>query len=79
MVTEGSFFKFKKKPAKYGVNIFSLVDRRIFYTLNMEIYCGQLEEVVNSRKKVILRLVKPISKTWKNVICDNRFTSVLNS
>ncbi|XP_060855395.1 uncharacterized protein LOC132933083 [Metopolophium dirhodum] len=68
------------KPAKYGIKIFSLVDSRTFYTLNMEIYCGQQEEgpykVVNSGKEIVLRLIKPISKTGRNVTCDNWFTSV---
>lgn len=68
------------KPAKYGIKIFSLVDSRTFYTLNMEIYCGQQEEgpykVGNSGKEVVLRLIKPISKTGRNVTCDNWFTSV---
>lgn len=43
----------------------------------MEIYRGQQEEVQyrveNSCKEVVLRLIKPISKTGRNVTCDNWF------
>jgi len=40
----------------------------------MEIYCGQQEEgpykVLNSGKEIVLRLIKPISKTGRNVTCN---------
>ncbi|XP_071056508.1 uncharacterized protein [Onthophagus taurus] len=29
------------KPTKYGIKIFCLADAKLFYTANMEIYCGQ--------------------------------------
>lgn len=67
------------KPAKYGLKIFALVDSKSFYILNLEIYAGkQVEGPYSTSNKpfdVVDRLVKPISKTNRNITFDNWFTS----
>ncbi|KAL4143281.1 hypothetical protein QTP88_005632 [Uroleucon formosanum] len=68
------------KPNKYGIKIFALVDSRVFYTVNMEIYAGKqpigpfLQN--NSGASVVKRMIKPIAKTGHNITIDNWFTSV---
>ncbi|XP_067132199.1 piggyBac transposable element-derived protein 4-like [Centruroides vittatus] len=68
-----------KKPNKYGIEIFMLVDSRMFYTHNLEIYCGKQPEgpysVSNSPEEVVKRLTKHIAGSGRNVTMDNRFTS----
>ena len=70
----------QNKPAKYGIKVFCLVDSRMFYTSQMEIYAGkQLEgpyKLSNSPADVVKRLIQPISYTGRNVTFDNWFTSV---
>lgn len=73
-----------KKPARYGIKIFSLVDSRIFYTYNMEIYAGTQPEgpfsLSNQSVEVVKRLVRPVSGSGRNVTLDNWFCnySLLN-
>lgn len=68
------------KPNKYGIKIFALVDSRVFYTVNMEIYAGKqpigpfLQN--NSGASVVKRMIKPIATTGRNITIDNWFTSV---
>lgn len=68
------------KPNKYGIKIFALVDSRVFYTVNMEIYAGKqpigpfLQN--NSGASVVKRMIKPIAKTGRNITIVNWFTSV---
>ncbi|KAB0803806.1 hypothetical protein PPYR_00776 [Photinus pyralis] len=68
------------KPNKYGIKIFSLVDSSSYYTMNMEIYAGKQPlgpfQIDNSASSVVTRLVQPISKSGRNITCDNWFTSV---
>ncbi|XP_023222340.1 uncharacterized protein LOC111623851 [Centruroides sculpturatus] len=68
-----------KKPNKYGIEIFMLVDSRMYYTHNLEIYCGKQPEgpysVSNSPEEVVKRLTKHIAGSGRNVTMDNRFTS----
>jgi hypothetical protein len=68
------------KPGKYGVNIYALVDSRIFYTQNLEIYAGRQPEVPyqlsNSPAGVVERIISPISGSGRNVTVDNWFTGV---
>jgi len=70
----------QNKPAKYGINVFCLVDSRMFYTSQMEIYAGKQPEVPyklsNSPADVVKRLIQPISHTDRNVTFDNWNTSV---
>ena len=32
------------KPCKYGIKVFALVDAKIYYACNLEIYCGKQSE-----------------------------------
>lgn len=68
------------KPAKYGVKLFALVDARMSYTSNLEIYAGKQPEgpfqVSNSAKDVTLRMIQPIENSGRNLTTDNWYTSV---
>ena len=68
-----------KKPNKYGLKIFALVDAKTRYTLNLEPYVGKQPEgpfrVENDASSIVLRLIEPISGTSRNITCDNWFTS----
>lgn len=68
-----------KKPSKYGVKIFALVDSRLFYTWKMEIYAGQQPkgpfQVDNSPSSVVKRLIKPLYNSGRNLTVDNWYTS----
>lgn len=67
------------KPNKYGIKIFSLVDAKIFYTLNLEVYVGEQPDgpfqVSNSAQDVVKRLCAPTRGTGRNITADNWFTS----
>ncbi|VEN49604.1 unnamed protein product [Callosobruchus maculatus] len=67
------------KPNKYGIKIFALVDSKMYYTCNLEVYVGQQPEgefrQSNDPKSVVLRLIMPITKTGRNITVDNWFTS----
>lgn len=67
------------KPAKYRIKVHALVDSKTYYVYNMEIYAGQQPEgpykVDNSASAVIKRLIAPISKSGRNITCDNWYTS----
>jgi hypothetical protein len=69
------------KPGNYGNKIYALVDSRIFYTQNLEIYAGKQPEgpyqLSNSPADVVERMISPISGSGRNVTVDNWFTSVL--
>ncbi|XP_023239706.1 uncharacterized protein LOC111638264 [Centruroides sculpturatus] len=68
-----------RKPNKYGIEIFMLVDSRMYYTHNLEIYCGKQPEgpysVSNSPEEVVKRLTKYIAGSGRNITMDNRFVS----
>lgn len=68
------------KPAKYGVKIFALVDSKMFYTINLEIYPGKQPEgpfhVSNASTDIVERMVTPIANTGRNVTADNWFSNV---
>lgn len=67
------------KPNKYGIKIYALVDSRIFYTFNLEIYPGEQPEgpftASNSPFEVVKRMVAPIIGSERNLTTDNWFTS----
>jgi hypothetical protein len=67
------------KPGKYGIKIYALVDSRIFYTQNLEIYVGRQPEgpyqLSNSPADTVER-ISPISGSGRNVTVDKWFTSV---
>lgn len=68
------------KPSKYGIKIFSLVDAKMFYSLNMEIYAGKQNEgpfcVSNKAPDVVKRLAEPLFGSGRNITADNWFTQV---
>lgn len=68
------------KPKKYGIKIFCMADAKLFYSANMEIYCGEqpcgLYRCSNSADSVVLRLAEPIFGSGRNITCDNWFTSI---
>ncbi|UYV65948.1 PBRM1, partial [Cordylochernes scorpioides] len=67
------------KHNKYGIKLFALVDSKMFYTCNLEIYSGKNPEgpynVSNSPSDIVERLCEPIKGTGRNVTMDNWFTS----
>ena len=56
-----------------------MVDARMFYMYNMEIYVGTQPDgpfcTSNKPQDVAKRLTKPIYNSGRNVTTDNRFTS----
>lgn len=68
------------KPAKYGIKTWAMVDANTFYVYNLETYLGKPNslryKVSNKPEDVVLRLVKPIENTGRNVTADNWFTSI---
>lgn len=68
------------KPAKYGIKIFALVDSKMFYTSNLEIYAGKQPEgsyaLSNKSLDVVERLIAPIHNSGRNVTADNWFSDV---
>lgn len=68
------------KPAKYGIKMYALVDAIHFYTANIEIYAGKQPEgpfkPPNDATSVVIRLLKPIDRSGRNVTMDNYFTSI---
>ena len=68
------------KPNKYGIKIFAMVDAKVLYTLNLEIYAGKQPEgpynVSNAASDVVLRLARPIFNSGRNITADNWFTSI---
>jgi hypothetical protein len=70
----------QNKPAKYGIKVFCLIDSRMFYTSQIEIYARKQPEgpykLSNSPADVVKRHIQPISHTDRNVTFDNWFRSV---
>lgn len=73
------------KPAKYGIKIMILSDARQFYVYNAYIYHGKSSDglgLTEAEKKLavptqsVLRLVKPIENSNRNVTADNWFSSI---
>lgn len=67
------------KPSKYGIKILALVDAKMFYTANLEIYVGVQPDgpyaVDNSAISVVKRLCTILSGSGRNITGDNWFTS----
>lgn len=68
------------KPNKYGIKIFALVDAKMFYTQNLEVYVGKQPDGPfansNSGQAIVERMVEPIVNSGRNVTVDNWFTSI---
>lgn len=64
-----------KKPAKYGIKIFALVDARVFYTYNLEIYAGKQPDgpfkMENGAREIVKRLIGPLYNSGRNLTIDN--------
>lgn len=67
------------KPAKYGIKTFALVDAKTSYTFNLETYVGTQPAgpyfVSNTSEAIVLRMVKPVENTKRNITGDNWFSS----
>ena len=65
------------KPAKYGITVYSLVDSRMFYTHNMEIYPGKQPAgpfyLPNDAASVVNRLLSTMDKSGRNNYCRQLF------
>lgn len=68
------------KPAKYCVKIFALVDAKMMYTWNIEVYCAKQPvgpyNISNSPSDVVMRLMNPILGSGRNLTTDNWYTSI---
>lgn len=74
-----------KKPAKYGLKVMCLTDAKSSYLFNAFIYTGKGSYgngLTNDQKskliptQSVLKLIKPIEKTRRNITADNWFSSV---
>ena len=69
-----------KKPAKYGLKTFALVNAKTAYTINLETYVGTQPEgpyrQSNAAQDVVLRMVEPVEGTNRNITGDNWFSSI---
>ena len=68
------------KPAKYGINVFSMVNARTSYVSNLEIYAGKQPEgpfaISNKTEDLVLRFCAPILGSGRNLTFDNWFTTI---
>lgn len=62
------------KPSKYGIKVISMVDSKMFYTANLEVYLGAQPDgpykVDNSASSVVKRLCSPIRGTGRNISAE---------
>ena len=74
-----------KKPAKYGLKVMCMTDARTHYLYNAYIYCRRGSDsftLTNEEKRLkiptqaVVRLVKPIERSRRNVTADNWFGSI---
>lgn len=65
-------------PNKHGLKVFSLLDAKTRYMLNLAMYSGQQPEgphnVKNNAFRAVERLVIPLSGSGRNITCDSWFT-----
>lgn len=66
------------KPNKYGIKMYALVDSRMVYTLNLEVYVGKQPEgpfqLSNKPSDVVMRMTEPVLGSERNIVADNWFT-----
>ncbi|XP_035217233.1 piggyBac transposable element-derived protein 4-like [Stegodyphus dumicola] len=75
-----SFIQFiPNKPAKYGLKILAVVDSQKFYTLKLEIYCGNQPpgpyEASYSSIHIVKRLIRAYEGSNRNLKTYNWYTS----
>lgn len=68
------------KPNKYGIKLFALVDSKMTYTYNLEVYAGLQPEgpfrISNKPPDVVKRMVQPLRGSGRNITADNWFTDL---
>ncbi|KAH0814939.1 hypothetical protein GEV33_007852 [Tenebrio molitor] len=69
------------KPAKYGVKIQILADSQTHYMLNAEVYTVKAlvradKTTLSHPTQVVLRMVKPVENTNRNITGNNWYTSM---
>lgn len=68
------------KPNRYGIKIYALVDAKMFYTANLEVYLGKQPagpyQNDTSNLALVPRLCSPILLSNRNVTMDNFFNSL---
>lgn len=67
------------KPAKYGIKVWWICDRKSFYPLQGSIYTGKQPNVpreVNQGENVVKKLVQKYKGSGRNITMDNFFTTL---
>lgn len=63
------------KPNKYGIKICAIVDAKLFYTIELEVYISKHTTVPfavdNSTLSLVCRLCEPLRGSHRNVTMDN--------
>lgn len=68
----------RSKPGKYGIKIWCLSCVKCLYICNLEIYTGKKgnRSEIGQGKRVVLQLIEPFTKKWREMTTDNFFTSL---
>ena len=68
------------KPSIYGIRIFAMVDSKVFYTGNLEIYANKQPEglylISNEPADISRRLAESIYSSRRNITAGNWFTDM---
>ena len=68
------------EPNKYGIEIYALVDAKMYYLHHLEIYAGKQPDgpynLSNKPADAVRRLTAPISGSGRNIAADNCFTDI---
>ena len=67
----------KDKPNPYGIKLWTLADAQNRFVYNLQPYLGKVGEKSEKGlgQRVVLDLIKPVSKTGRNVCADNFFST----
>lgn len=68
-----------KKPVKFGIKMFALVDCQYPYTYNLEVYVGDNPgpyEVANRKLDIVVRMTDLIQGEYRTVTMSNWFTTL---